>query len=140
MNKENLIILFPDAGAFKWGMKLLNKLNWEGEVYSASKCRKYENGKSTLVQMIDRQDFQGKDILVIDDLLVGGGTFLGLSEMLKERNVGRLFLAISHITIQTPNKALEAAYECIFTTNSKYNQYGLSNLTVYDINDLKIFE
>lgn len=140
MNKDNLIILFPDAGAFKWGMKLLDKLNWTGDVCVASKCRQYSDGKTKLIQVIERADFGGKDVLVIDDLLVGGGTFLGLANLLKERNVGRLFLAVSHITIQTPNKALEAAYERIFTTNSKYSEYNLSNLVVYDYNDLKIFE
>lgn len=113
-------------------------IEFSGEVYGASKSRDEVTHK--LVQMIDRQDFNGRDVLVVDDLCVGGGTFLGLSAMLKERNVGRLFLAVSHITIQTPNKALEAAYERIFTTNSKYGEYDLSNLTVYDINDLKIFE
>ena len=77
---------------------------------------------------------------VLTNLCVGGGTFLGLAELLKSRNIGRLFLAISHITIQTPNVALEQAYERIFTTNSKYNTYNLDNLTVYNIDDLKIFQ
>ena len=140
MNKDNLIILFPDAGAFKWGMKLLDKLNWTGDVCVASKCRQYSDGKTKLIQVIERADFGGKDVLVIDDLLVGGGTFLGLATMLHERNVGKLFLAVSHITIPNPNKALETAYERIYCTNSKYDQYELSNLTVFNMDDLKIFE
>ena len=132
------ILLSTDGGSFKWINKLADVIEFSGEVYGASKSRDAVTHK--LIQMIDRQDFEGGDVLVVDDLLVGGGTFLGLSAMLKERNVGKLFLAISHITIPTPNKALEGAYERIFTTNSKYGAYGLSNLTVYDINDLKIFE
>jgi ribose-phosphate pyrophosphokinase len=135
---EKPILLSTDGGSFKWINKMADVIEFSGEVYGASKSRDAVTHK--LVQMIDRQDFEGRDVLVCDDLCVAGGTFLGLSAMLKERNIGRLFLAVSHITIQTPNKALEGAYERIFTTNSKYSEYGLSNLTVYDINDLKIFE
>lgn len=132
------ILLSTDGGSFKWINKMADVIEFSGEVYGASKSRDEVTHK--LVQMIDRQDFEGRDVLVCDDLLVGGATFIGLAQMLRERNVGRLYAAVSHITIQTPNKALEGAYERIFTTNSKYSEYNLSNLTVYDINDLKIFE
>ncbi len=132
------ILLSTDGGSFKWINKLADVIEFTGEVYGANKSRDSETHK--LVQMIDRQDFEGRDILVVDDLCVGGGTFLGLADLLKNRNIGRLFLALSHITIQNPNKALEGAYERIFTTNSKYDTYNLDNLTVYNINDLKIFE
>jgi ribose-phosphate pyrophosphokinase len=90
--------------------------------------------------MIDCKDFGGRDILVVDDLSVFGGTFLGLASMLRERNVGKLFLAVSHITVQNPNKALETAFDRIYCTNSKFDKYDLSNLTVFNLDDLKIFE
>jgi ribose-phosphate pyrophosphokinase len=135
---EKPILLSTDGGSFKWINALADVIEFTGEVYGANKSRDAETHK--LVQMIDRQDFGGRDILVVDDLCVGGGTFLGLADLLKNRNIGRLFLALSHITIQTPNKALESPYERIFTTNSKYDTYNLDNLTVYNINDLKIFE
>jgi ribose-phosphate pyrophosphokinase len=132
------ILLSTDGGSFKWINKLADVIEFTGEVYGANKSRDAVTHK--LVQMIDRQDFEGRDILVVDDLCVGGGTFLGLAELLKTRNVGRLFLATSHITIQSPNKALEGAYERIFTTNSKHDTYNLDNLTVYNMDDLKIFQ
>ena len=112
-----------DAGGFKPLMKLADKLQWEGEVYSASKSRKYVNGKSTLVQEIDRQDFNGEDILIIDDICVYGGTFLGLAKMLRERNCGKLYLAVSHITVESPNKELFVVFDKVFTTSSKSINY-----------------
>lgn len=133
MKKENLIIMFPDAGSYKWGMKLLDKINWEGEIYCASKSRKYENGESKLVQVIDRQDFKGKDILIIDDILVGGKTFLGIAELLQDKNIGNLYLAVSHTTISNPNKDLEKYFKRIFTTNSKNLSYNLKNIEVINI-------
>ena len=87
--EDKLILMSSDAGGFKPLMKLCDKLEWQGETYSASKSRKYENGKSILTQIVDRQDFNGKDILIIDDICVYGGTFKGLSKILKERNCGK---------------------------------------------------
>lgn len=121
--KGNLILFSSDAGGFKPLMKLADKLNWQGEVYGASKSRKYEDGKSKLIQTIDKQDFKGKDILIIDDICVYGGTFLGLAKMLKERNCGKLYLAISHLTVENPNPELFSIFNTVFTTNSKYEEY-----------------
>ena len=122
--ESNLILMSSDAGGFKPLMKLCDKLGWQGETYSASKSRKYENGKSVLTQIVDRQDFNGKDILIIDDICVYGGTFKGLSKILKERNCGKLYLAVSHITIQDlGTDSVSEYFDKIFTTNSKFDSY-----------------
>jgi len=125
---DNVILMSTDAGGFKPLMKLADKLQWEGEVYSASKSRKYENGKSKLIQEINKTDFEGKDILIVDDICVYGGTFIGLAKMLKERNCGKLYLAISHLTIKMPNSQIFKLYDKIFTTNSKNIIYFNENL------------
>lgn len=130
LDTDNLILFSSDAGGFKPLMKLVDELNWKGETYSASKSRKYEDGKSKLIQVVEKDDFEGKDILIIDDMCLYGGTFLGLSALLKVKNVGKLYLAVSHITIKSPNRLLESSFEKIFTTNSKYDEYDLDNLTI----------
>ncbi len=112
-----------DAGGFKPLMKLCDKLGWEGDTYSASKSRKYVDGKSKLVQLVDRQDFGGKDILIVDDMCINGGTFIGLAKLLRERNCGKLFLAISHLTVENPNPELFKAFDKIYTTDSKGFEY-----------------
>lgn len=119
--EDNLILMSSDAGGFKPLMKLCKYLFWEGETYSASKAR----DKDKLIQVVDRQDFQGKDILLVDDICVYGGTFIGLAKILKERNVGKLYLAVSHITVETPNNELFKLFDKVYTTNSK-------GLTYYD--------
>lgn len=121
---ENLILMSSDAGGFKPLMKLCDKLNWQGEVYSASKSREYKEGKSKLIQIIDREDFRGKDILIVDDICVYGGTFKGLSKLLRERNCGKLYLAVSHMTVL--NLGVDPVtnyFDKVFTTNSKYDSY-----------------
>lgn len=122
-DEDNYILMSPDAGMFKQLMKMCDKIKWEGDTYSASKSRKYEDGKSKLVQQVDREDFNGKDILIVDDLMIGGSTFVGLAKMLRERNVGKLYLAVSHITVENPNPELLNCFDKIFTTNSKFDNY-----------------
>lgn len=125
---EPPILLSTDGGSYKWINKLADVIEFKGEVYGANKSRDVVTHK--LTQQIDRQDFQGKDVLIADDLCVYGGTFIGLAKLLRERNVGKLYLAVSHITIQNPNKELEKWYDTIYCTNSKYDSYDLANLKI----------
>lgn len=126
---ETPILLSTDGGSYKWINKLADVLDFPGEVYGASKSRDAQTHK--LTQMIDRQDFKGKNVLIVDDLCVFGGTFLGLASMLRERNVGKIFLAVSHITVPNPNPELSKAFDGIYCTNSKYDSYELDNLQIY---------
>lgn len=131
---ENIILMSSDAGGFKPLMKLVDKIDWDGEIESASKSRKYKDGKSKLTQLIGREDFGGKDVLIVDDICVKGGTFIGLAKLLRERNVGKLYLAVSHVTVEKPNYELKELFDGVYTTNSK----GLS----YDpiVNGIKVLE
>lgn len=124
------ILLSTDGGSYKWINKLADVIDFQGEVYGASKSRDPQTHR--LTQVLDRQDFQGRDVLVCDDLCVFGGTFIGLAKMLKERNAGDIYLAVSHITVPNPNIELANWYTQIFTTNSKYDIYDLPKLSVID--------
>lgn len=130
---ENLILMSSDAGGFKPLMKLCDKLKWQGETFSASKSRKYVDGKSKLVQQIDREDFGGKDILIVDDICVKGGTFIGLAKMLRERNVGKIYLAVSHLTLENVSEELVKSFDKIYTTNSKgFETYKVNSNSGHD--------
>ena len=118
----NSILMSSDAGGFKPLMKLCDTIKWQGSTYSASKYRTYVNGKSELTQVIDREDFEGQDILIVDDISVYGGTFKGLSKLLRERNCGKLYLAVSHMTVQNlGNDPITDYFDKVFTTNSKFD-------------------
>tara|TARA_R110000851_G_scaffold78000_5_gene172079 strand:+ start:15813 stop:16631 length:819 start_codon:yes stop_codon:yes gene_type:complete len=117
---NTLILMSSDAGGFKPLMKLCDTIGWEGETFSASKART----KDGMRQLIDREDFKGKDILIIDDISVFGGTFKGLSKMLKERNCGKLYLAVSHMTVKyLLNDPVTNYFDTVYTTNSKFDEY-----------------
>jgi len=141
--ENNLILMSSDAGGFKPLMKLCDKIQWAGETYSASKSRKYTAGESNITQIVDRQDFEGKDILIIDDICVKGGTFKGLAKLLRERNCGKLYLAVSHITIQNLGEDPVTNYfDKVFTTNSKFDTYTYWNKsgTGYQPSNLEVIK
>lgn len=120
----NLVLMSSNARGFKPLMKLCDKIRWIGETASASKARSYEEGKTTLHQIVSIKDFNGKDILIIDDICVYGGTFKGLSKLLKERNCGKLYLAVSHMTVQNLGEDPVTNYfDKVYCTNSKYDNY-----------------
>jgi ribose-phosphate pyrophosphokinase len=123
---KSMILMSSDAGGFKPLMKLCDKIEWKGETFSAAKARSWdENDGTKFVQQINRDDFGGKDILIIDDICVFGGTFKGLSKLLKERNCGKLYLAVSHMTVQNLGEDPVTNYfDKLFTTNSKYDSYS----------------
>lgn len=141
VNAENTVLLSSDAGGFKPLIKLADHIEWKGETESASKSRDPQTHK--LTQLVGRMDFDGKDILLIDDICVFGGTFLGLAKILKERNAGKLHLGISHLTVPNPNPEIFKAFDKVYTTNSKFDSYSVpdekgepsqpKNLTIYKI-------
>jgi ribose-phosphate pyrophosphokinase len=121
---DNLILMSSDAGGFKPLMKLCDQLEWGGQIHSCSKGRSYDGKKSELTQRIGKDDFFGKDILIVDDISVYGGTFKGLSKLLRQRNCGKLYLAVSHMTVQELGKDPVTNYfDKVFTSNSKFDRY-----------------
>ena len=106
-------------------MKICDKIGWRGETFSAAKSRSWDEKDGTkFVQQIHRENFDGKDILIVDDISIYGTTFKNISKLLKERNCGKLYLAVSHMTVQYFGEDPVTNYfDKVFTTNSKYNNY-----------------
>lgn len=131
--EENCILMSTDAGGYKSIMKLADKLDWKGDVQTASKYRTYVDGESKIVQDVAKLDFGGKDILLIDDICVYGGTLKGLSNILQCRNAGKLYAANSHMTIQQlGHDPVTNYFSQMFTVNTKFPIYysnGIAPLT-----------
>lgn len=127
------VILLPDGGAYKWGVKLADKLGLKLDIIAAAKNRKLVDGKSILTQQLADYNFEGKDIILIDDINIYGGTFKGLSKLLRERNCGNLYLAVSHMTVQNLGEDPVTNYfDKVFTTNSKYEEYDVPTSVHWD--------
>lgn len=116
--KEELILVSPDGGALKKIYKLSEFLGGI-EVIECSKSREVKTGTLRGFKVYEN-DLKGKTCLIVDDICDGGGTFIGLANELKNKNAGKLLLAVSHGIFSKGFEDLNC-FERIFTTDSFRN-------------------
>lgn len=116
--KENLVVISPDAGSNKKIYSLVQKLELKN-VVRCDKLRDVSNGK-IIDSVVYADDLTGKTCLIVDDICSRGGSFIGLSKKLKDKNAKNIFLAVSHFE-GTANLDVmkESGIDGVFTTNSK---------------------
>lgn len=110
------IVFYPDKGAAERYVRHENEVVIYGE-----KIRSQTTGNITGYQIVnaDRFDLKNKKVLIIDDLVDGGATFVAAAEALKEHGVGELGLCVSHgIFSKGYDDLLDAGITNFFTTNS----------------------
>lgn len=113
---NDVTLISPDGGALKKIYKLSAFLGGL-PVIEGSKSRDVATGKlSGFKVYID--DLAGADCLVVDDICDGGGTFMGLATALKNKNAGKLYLAVSHGIFSKGIEPLTEYFDTIFTTDS----------------------
>lgn len=106
------IIISPDAGAYKKCFEYGEKL--QAEVVAAVKYRD-SNGKINLKFI---GDVDGKNCLIVDDLIDGGATFINLSKELEVRRAKKVCLYVTHGYFSKGFEILEEAINHIYCTNS----------------------
>lgn len=119
------ILISPDGGALKKIYKVSEFLGGV-EVVECSKSRNVKTGKLSGFKVY-ADDLQGKDCLIVDDICDGGGTFIGLAEELRNKNAGKLYVAVSHGIFSKGFDELSRSFEKIFTTNS-VKDFTVSNV------------
>lgn len=117
ITEKDIILLSPDAGAFKRIFKLAEKIEFKGQIETCSKSRDYVTQLPT--QKIPSFD-KNKTVLIVDDICLGGRTFINIANQIENP----CYLAVSHGIFDSggygdPLPALESAFKGIFTTNSR---------------------
>jgi ribose-phosphate pyrophosphokinase len=109
-------LISPDGGALKKIYKVSEYLGGI-DVVECSKNRDVKTGKLSGFKVYD-DDLLGMDCLIVDDICDGGSTFIGLAQELKNKNAGKLYLAVSHGIFHKGFEELNKNFTKIFTTNS----------------------
>lgn len=91
---KNTILISPDGGVLQKIYKVASYLQ-NYDVIECSKSRTVKTEKLSGFKVYS-DDLNGKAYLIVDDICDGGGTFLVLSEELKAKNTGKLYLVVSH--------------------------------------------
>lgn len=122
-------IVSPDAGANKKIKDLVKKLSNTDDFTlddRVIKCDKSRDVKTGLLSGFEvyADNLGGRTTFIVDDICDGGGTFIGLAEELKKKNVGDLYLIVSHGIFSQGFKKLRQHFKGIFTTDSIVNNYA----------------
>ena len=97
VKQKNLILLAPDAGAKKkveGVAKYLLEAAIDTKSIFVDKYRDIASGQISFSEIQD--DIKGKDIIIIDDICDGGQTFVKLAKKLRQKEVGDLYLYVTH--------------------------------------------
>lgn len=130
INSADLQWVIPDSGAFKTQMKQIENLHHK-DFITCMKSRDHATGKLTTV--VNTDDLQGKPCLIVDDICLGGRTFIAIAEELKKKNCGDLYLFVSHGVFNYGIDALLPYFKKIYTTNSICTIKENDNLQIISI-------
>lgn len=120
-DNENILVVAPDAGAYKKIHKMCAHIGYEGEIIVANKVRNLNTGAILSTQI--HGEVKGRNCFVADDLVDGGRTFIELAIALKEKGAEKLYLFASHGIFSKGYDELLKHYTIIGTTDSIQDEY-----------------
>lgn len=127
-----LLNVAPDRGAFhRYGQHTAFAV-------ICSKVRDEATGKLLAFKAEEVISVKDRDLLMIDDLCDGGGTFVGLAPEVRRFEPKSLSLLVTHAIQLDGIKRVAEVYDHVYITNTykEWGEYKLpSNVTVIDVND-----
>lgn len=127
-NKDALWVI-PDSGAFKTQFK--QTLEVDREFLTCMKSRDHKTGELTTI--VETDDLKGRDCFIVDDICLGGRTFMAIAKELKKKGAGKLYLIISHGLFNYGIEGLLEHFEKIYTTDSICELSRTERLIKYNI-------
>lgn len=130
----NNVFLAPDFGAIKKTESIVRFFERKEYILS-EKDRDLTTGQ-IIKTIVHCGDLGGKDVIIVDDLCLGGATFLAIAEVLKTKNVGKIVLFVSHGVFNRGVDVLfDGGIDEIWTTNS-YQNFTDPRVNVLDVSKL----
>lgn len=138
IDKEHLIVISPDEGAVDRAVYFAGVLGVNvGMFYKRRDYSVVVNGKNPIVAHEFLGDnIDGKDVIIIDDMISSGGSMLDTARQLKEMNAKRVFICTTFGLFTEGLDHFDEAYEkCYFdrviTTNLTYHVPALKEKPYY---------
>lgn len=127
VDKKHLVVISPDEGALDRAIYFATVLGVDtGMFYKRRDYSVIENGKNPIVAHEFLGDnIEGKDVIIIDDMISSGESMLDTAHQLKSMHARRVFICCTFGLFTNGLKAFDEAYEkCYFdkviTTNLTY--------------------
>ncbi len=94
IKSKNLICVSPDAGGIERTRGLATKINADLAIIDK---RRPEPGKSKVMNIIG--DVQGKDCIIVDDIIDSGGTIINAADALIKKGARNVHVFITHAVL-----------------------------------------
>ena len=146
IDKDHLIVISPDEGALDRAVYFANVLGVDtGMFYKRRDYSTIVNGKNPIVAHEFLGDnIDGKDVIIIDDMISSGGSMLDTAKQLKAMNAKRVYICCTFGLFTDGLDRFDEAYEkCYFdkvvTTNLTYQPPELKSKPYYLEADMSKF-
>ena len=127
IDSDHLMVISPDEGATGRAIYLASILGVDmGMFYKRRDYTKIVNGKNPIVaHEFLGSDLNGKDAIIIDDMIASGDSMFDVAKQLKERGAGRIFVFSTFGLFTNGLARFDEAYKeglvsRICTTNTVY--------------------
>lgn len=146
IDKDHTIVISPDEGALNRAIYFANVLGVDtGMFYKRRDYSTIVNGKNPIVAHEFLGDnIDGKDIIIVDDMISSGESMLDTAKQLKAMNAKRVFICCTFGLFTNGLAMFDEAYEkCYFdkviTTNLNYRNPELLTKPYYIEADMSKF-
>ncbi len=127
VDKDHLLVISPDEGALDRAIYFATVLGVDtGMFYKRRDYSTIVNGKNPIVAHEFLGDnIEGKDIIIMDDMISSGGSMLDTAKQLKEMKARRVYICTTFGLFTDGFAAFDAAYakghfDKVITTNLNY--------------------
>lgn len=143
LDKDHLMIISPDEGAMYRAIFFANQFSVDvGMFYKRRDYSTVVNGKNPIVaHEFLGDDVEGKDVIIIDDMIASGESMLDVARQLKMRKAKRVFALATFGLFTAGLEVFDKAYEDgiidkVITTNVTYQNPELFSREWYDSADM----
>ncbi|MCM1537175.1 MAG: ribose-phosphate pyrophosphokinase [bacterium] len=138
IDSDHMMVISPDEGGMSRAIYIANVLGLDmGMFYKRRDYTQIVNGKNPIVaHEFLGSDVEGKDMVIIDDMISSGDSMLDVATELKKRKAGRIFVFSTFGLFTNGLAKFDAAYENgiidrVLTTNLIYQTPELLSKPYY---------
>ncbi len=138
LDPQHLMVISPDEGGTSRAIYMANVLGIDmGMFYKRRDYAHIVNGTNPIVaHEFLGTDVEGKDMIIIDDMISSGGSVIDVAKELKSRKAGRIFICATFGLFTNGLEKFDRAYEdglfdFVLTTNLVYQTPELLSKPYY---------
>ena len=143
IDKDNMMVISPDEGGMSRAIYMANVLGLDmGMFYKRRDYTRIINGRNPIVaHEFLGADVEGKNMVIIDDMISSGDSVLEVASELKKRKAGKIFICATFGLFTNGLDKFDKAYEDglfdhVLTTNLVYQTPELLQKPYYTNCDL----